>query len=258
MSFREQLTRRGADLYLEEVSLAELANRFGTPLYVYSRNGLLERASRLRDAFAATPCLIAYSVKANMNLAVIRTFLDQGTGADVTSLGELERALRAGAAARNIVFSGVGKNADEIDRALELGLRLINVESMEELARVDARARALDKIAAIALRINPDVDPHTHPKIATGLRTAKFGIPIEQAPEAYAHAKSLSHVKAIGIDCHIGSQLTSLEPIRQALMRIKPLSLALREQGHSIDMIDIGGGLGVEYSGRDEPPSPEA
>ncbi|MCZ6569892.1 MAG: diaminopimelate decarboxylase [Deltaproteobacteria bacterium] len=258
MSFREVLTRREAALYLEEVAVADLAERFGTPLYVYSRGALIERVERLRRAFEGTPHLLAYSVKANMNLAIVRTFLDHGCGADVTSRGELERALRAGADPRMIVYSGVGKRADEIERALEVGIRMFNVESLEELITLDARAQALGKVAPISFRLNPDVDPETHPKIATGLRSSKFGIPIEDAAKAYAHAESLPNVRVAGVDCHIGSQMTSLGPLRDALLRIKNVVLALHAQGHRIELIDIGGGLGVEYSGHDDPPTPEA
>ncbi len=258
MSFREVPTRRDGALYLEEVPVAELAERFGTPLYAYSRNGLVERVERLQRAFGAAPHLLAYSVKANMNLAIVRTFLEHGCGTDVTSRGELERALHAGADPTKIVYSGVGKRADEIDRGLEVGIRMFNVESLEELALLDARAQALRKVAPIAFRLNPDVDPKTHPKIATGLRSAKFGIPIEDAPRAYSYAKSLPNVRVIGVDCHIGSQLTSLDPLRAALIRIKETVLSLHQQGHRIELIDIGGGLGVEYSGHDDPPTPEA
>lgn len=258
MSFREVLTRREAALYLEQVAVADLAERFGTPLYVYSRGALIERVERLRRAFEGAPHLLAYSLKANMNLAIVRTFLDHGCGADVTSRGELERALRAGADPRMIVYSGVGKRADEIERALEVGIRMFNVESLEELITLDARAQALGKVAPISFRLNPDVDPETHPKIATGLRSSKFGIPIEDAAKAYAHAESLPNVRVAGVDCHIGSQMTSLGPLRDALLRIKNVVLALHAQGHRIELIDIGGGLGVEYSGHDDPPTPEA
>jgi diaminopimelate decarboxylase len=258
MRFREVLTRRQGELHLESVPVRELAERFGTPLYAYSRNGLIERVQRMRDAFGAVPHIIAYSIKSNMNLAVVRTFIEQGTGVDVTSGGELERALKAGADPAKIVFSGVGKRADEIDRALEANVRMLNLESFEELATIDARAAALGKVAPIAFRLNPDVDPKSHPKISTGLRSAKFGIPIEEASTAYSHAKSLGNVRVVGVDCHIGSQLTSLGPMRDAFARIREVCLALREQGHRLELIDIGGGLGVEYSGRDNPPTPEA
>ncbi len=256
MSFSEVLTRRGAALFLEDVPIERLAEEYGTPLYAYSRSALIERAGRLLAAFPE-PNLVAYSIKSNLNLAVVRSFVELGCGVDVTSRGELERALRAGAGPDRIVYSGVGKAASEIDRALAVGLRMFNVESLDELAMIDARGRACDVVAPISFRLNPDVDARTHPKIATGLRTVKFGIPIEEAPAAYAHAKTLSNVRAVGVDCHIGSQLLSLEPLRDALLKLKNAVLALREAGHAISLIDIGGGLGVQYSDDDQPPTPE-
>ena len=257
MSFREVLSRRGGALFLEDVPIAELAREHGTPLYAYSRSALLERVDRLRAAFGDASCLIAYAIKSNMNLAVVRTFLDRGCGVDVTSGGELERALHAGADPARIVYSGVGKRTDELERALGVGLRMFNVESLDELLALDGRAGALGVVAPIAFRLNPNVDPRTHPNISTGLRTAKFGIPIEEAPEAYARAKSLAHVRVVGVDCHIGSQLTDLGPLRDALLKLKEAVIALRAQGQSVELIDIGGGLGVEYSGDDDPPTPE-
>ncbi|MFQ5515498.1 MAG: diaminopimelate decarboxylase [Myxococcota bacterium] len=257
MSSGDVLTRRGDALYLEEVPVAELVRRFGTPLYAYSRSGLIDRFRRMRVAFGDALHLIAYSIKSNMNLAVVRTFLDQGAGVDVTSRGELERALAAGANPEKIVFSGVGKRGDELDRALQVGVRMFNVESLEELAALDRRAGERGCCAPVAFRLNPDVDARTHPKIATGLRSAKFGIPIEEAVRAYSRAKSLANVRIVGVDCHIGSQITSLEPLRDAFVRIKEITLTLRDQGHAIEMVDVGGGLGVEYSGRDHPPAPE-
>ena len=258
MSFEEILARRGNELCLDDVPVARLAEEFGTPVYVYSRTALRERAGRFRAAFRGTPHLIAYSIKSNMNLAVVRSFVDLGCGIDVTSLGELERALLAGTDPAQIVYSGVGKRPDEIDRALKVGIAMFNVESLDELDTIDARAREAGTVAPISFRVNPNVDARTHPNISTGLRSAKFGIPIEEAPEIYARAKSLPHIRAIGIDCHIGSQLTSLEPIRDALLKVKEAVLELRSAGHSLEMIDVGGGLGVEYSGSDHPPTPEA
>ena len=258
MSFAPVLSRRGDALFVEDVSVSELAERYDTPLYVYSRAALRERVKRLQSALGDTPHVLAYAIKANMNLAVVRTFLDEGCGVDVTSGGELARALRAGAEPDQVVYSGVGKRADEIDRALAAGIRMFNVESTDELAEIDARARARDTVAPIAFRLNPNVDPQTHPNISTGLRTAKFGIPIEDAPAAYAHAKTLANVRAIGVDCHIGSQLLRLAPLRDALLLVKQAVLDLRGAGHAIELIDVGGGLGVSYADGEEPPAPEA
>jgi diaminopimelate decarboxylase len=257
MSERDPLSRRGDALYLDEVPVAQLAREWGTPLYAYSRSSLIERASRFEKAFAQVPHLVAYSIKANMNLAVVRTFLDCGLGIDVTSGGELARALRVGADPHKIVYSGVGKRAEEIDRALAAGIRLFNVESEGELLLIDARAGAAGRIAPIAFRLNPDVDPRTHPKISTGLRSAKFGIPIELARVACARARELSHVRVVGVDCHIGSQLLELAPLREALARVKDAALELRAQGFELELIDAGGGLGVDYSGGDRAPTPE-
>jgi diaminopimelate decarboxylase len=254
---RDCLSRRGGALYLDDVPVAGLARAFGTPLYAYSRSWLWERASRYEKALASVPHLVAYSVKANMNLAVIRTFVECGLGMDVTSGGELARALEAGADPQKVIYSGVGKQAHELDRALATGIRLFNVESLEELEALEARAAALGRIAPVAFRLNPDVDARTHPKIATGLRSAKFGIPIEQARTACARAARMPHLRVVGVDCHIGSQLTSLAPLRDAWARIKDAVLGLRADGHAIEWIDAGGGLGVAYSAADRPPTPE-
>ncbi len=191
-----------------------------------------------------------------MNLAVVRTLVAQGAGADVTSGGELFRALRAGADPRRIVYSGVGKQDDEIDAALRARIRMFNVESRAELRRIDARAAALGVRAPVAFRVNPDVDPRTHPYISTGLRTSKFGIPIEEAPLAYDEAKSLANVRTVGVDCHIGSQLTQTTPFADALARVRRLVQELRTAGHGIEIVDVGGGLGVRYSD-ETPPSAE-
>jgi diaminopimelate decarboxylase len=190
-----------------------------------------------------------------MNLAVVRLLVRRGAGVDVTSGGELFRALRAGAEPARIVYSGVGKTDAEIDAALAAGVRLFNVESRAELRRIDARAAAAGRIAPVAFRVNPDVDPKTHPYISTGLRTSKFGIPIADASAAYAEAKALDHVQVVGVDCHIGSQLTSPEPFADALARIRALVLELREAGHTICVVDVGGGLGVAYAEDQSPPS---
>jgi diaminopimelate decarboxylase len=258
VSFREVLTRREGRLYLEGVAVARLAEEFDTPLYAYSRGALIERAERFERAFGDSPHLVAYSIKSNLNLAITRLFTQCGLGIDVTSRGELERALRAGVEPAKIFFAGVGKRSDEIDRALAVGIRMFNVESLEELDCIAARARAAGKVAPIAFRVNPDVDPKTHPYIATGLRTAKFGVPLDEARGAYARAKSLPEVRVVGVDCHIGSQITSLEPFREALTRIRSAVVDLRTDGHTIEVIDLGGGLGVEYTGEDDPPTPEA
>jgi diaminopimelate decarboxylase len=247
--------RRDGALYAEDVPLAQIAEAVGTPTYVYSAGELRGRYRALAQAFAGHRVVLCYALKANMNLAVVRTLVAQGAGADVTSGGELFRALRAGASPERIVYSGVGKRDDEIDAALRAGIHLFNVESRAELRRIDARAGVLGVRAPVAFRVNPDVDPKTHPYISTGLRTSKFGIPIEDAREAYAEAKTLANVRVVGVDCHIGSQLTQVSPFVDALARVRALVQDLRAAGHGIETVDVGGGLGVTYS-EETPPSP--
>lgn len=247
-----QARTQTGELFIEDVSVAEMIERVGTPAYLYSASALCEAFQTLDHAFGDTKHTLCYAIKANMNLAVVRTLVACGAGVDVTSGGELYRALKAGADPRKIVYSGVGKTDAEIDFALKTEIKMFNVESRAELACIAERAEKLGKTASIAFRVNPDVDPETHPYIATGLRTSKFGIPIDEALDAYAEAKSLPQIRVIGVDCHIGSQLTKVQPFIDALARVRTLVLALREAGHSIDVIDVGGGLGVRY--RDEEP----
>jgi diaminopimelate decarboxylase len=248
----EAFPRRAGSLYAEELPLARIADAVGTPCFVYSAGALVAGYDALDRAFRGVPHLLCYALKANMNLAVVRTLVARGAGADVTSAGELFRARRAGALPSRIVYSGVGKTDAEIDRALDAGIRLFNVESRSELRRIDARARERSLQAPIAFRVNPDVDPETHPYISTGLRTSKFGIPIAEALDAYAEAKALDGVRVVGVDCHIGSQLTRIEPFADALSRVRSLVLDLRAAGHAIELVDVGGGLGVTY--KDERP----
>lgn len=245
--------RRDGRLLAEAVPLEAIAEDVGTPTYVYSATALVEAYDALDAAFARVPHSICYSVKGNMNLAVVRTLVARGAGADVTSGGELFRALRAGADPAQVVYSGVGKTEAEIDRALAVGIRLLNLESRAELRRIDAVAARRGLRAPIAFRVNPDVNPDTHPYISTGLRTSKFGIPIAEAVEAYAEAKALDHVEVVGVDCHIGSQVTSVTPFADALGRVSDLVQALRDAGHRIRLVDVGGGLGVRYEGEQVP-----
>jgi diaminopimelate decarboxylase len=249
--------RRDGSLHVEGVPLVRIAEEVGTPCYVYSAGALRTAYDALDAAFESVPHLLCYSVKGNMNLAVIRTLVAAGAGADVTSGGELYRALRAGADPARIVYSGVGKTAPEIDQALEAGIRMFNVESRGELRLLDQRAAAGGVRAPVAFRVNPDVDPRTHPYIATGLRTSKFGIPIAEAVDAYAEAKALEHVDVVGVDCHIGSQLVDVQPFADAMERVRALVLELRSAGHPIRSIDVGGGLGITYA-EEAPPSPDA
>ncbi|MGI9592569.1 MAG: diaminopimelate decarboxylase [Myxococcota bacterium] len=251
---QDAFTRRDGVLHAEDVPLARIVDEVGSPVFVYSATALGDAFDALDAAFTGVRHTLCYAIKANMNLAVVHTLVARGAGVDVTSGGELFKALRAGADPAKIVYSGVGKRDDEIDAALAAGIKMFNVESREELRRIDAVAGARGAVAPIAFRVNPDVDPQTHPYISTGLRTSKFGIPIGEAVDAYAEAKALEHVRVTGVDCHIGSQLTRVQPFGDALARVKNLVLDLRDAGHTIEVIDVGGGLGVVYDD-ETPPS---
>jgi len=243
---------RHSDLCCEQVSLRSLAADVGTPAYVYSKAALLESYRGYDDAFAEVPHVVCYSVKANGNLGVLGTLARAGAGADIVSGGELFRALRAGFPPGRIIFSGVGKTRDELREALKAEVLMFNVESLSELRALDDVARETGVRAPVALRVNPDVDPETHPYIATGLKTSKFGIPFAQAHEVYAEAASLKGVEVVGADIHIGSQLTKTAPLADAVARIAALVKTLRERSIEIRMVDVGGGLGIRY--RDEAP----
>ncbi len=243
---------RDGRLYAEDVELTGLAEVYGTPCYVYSR-ATIERHWRAFDAaFAGIEHLVCYAVKANSNLAVLNLMARLGSGFDIVSVGELERVLAAGGDPARIVFSGVGKQAHEIRRALELGIHCFNVESEPELERINAIAGELGTTAPVSLRVNPDVDAKTHPYISTGLKENKFGIDINRALEVYLRATGMAHIEVTGIDCHIGSQLTETAPFIDALERVLQLVDALYERGIALSHIDIGGGLGISY--RDETP----
>jgi len=245
---------RHSELCCERVSLRALAAEVGTPAYVYSKAALLEGYRAYDRAFAEVPHVVCYSVKANSNLGVLGVLARAGAGADIVSGGELFRALRAGVPAKKIVFSSVGKTRDEMRAALEAGILLFNVESLSELRKLDAVARELGVRAPVALRVNPDVDPQTHPYIATGLRASKFGIPHAQVLEAYAEAAGLKGVEVVGVDMHIGSQLTKVAPFADAVARIAALVKTLRERSIEVRLVDVGGGLGIRYRA-ETPPS---
>jgi diaminopimelate decarboxylase len=249
---------RGGRLHAEAVSIDDIAERVGTPVYVYA-TATLERHYRVfASAFAGLDAIVCYAVKANNNVAVIRTFADLGAGADVVSGGELECALAAGVPAGRIVFSGVGKTRAEIARALAAGVAQINVESRPELEAVGEIARAQGVEAPVAIRINPDVDANTHAKITTGRRENKFGIEWTAAHEVYAVAATMPGIRVRGVAVHIGSQLTDLEPFRQAFHRLRDLVVMLRADGLEITTLDLGGGLGIPYGGETAPtPTPE-
>lgn len=248
---------RGDRLYAEDLPLEEIARQFGTPCYVYSR-ATLERHWRAFDrAFQDRPHLICFAVKSNPNLAVLNVLARLGSGFDIVSAGELERVLAAGGDPSRVVFSGVGKREDEIRRALEAGIRCFNAESEPELLRIDRVAGELGLIAPVSLRVNPDVDARTHPYIATGLKENKFGIDIRAAEPVYRQAAQMKHLKVVGIDCHIGSQLTDLAPFLAALDRVLELADRLESAGIPIAHLDLGGGLGIRYTG-EHPPEPAA
>ncbi len=246
---------RNGQLYAEDVSLVSIAERYGTPTYVYSRAALTEHFRAYQSALADCDHLICYAVKANSNIAVLNLLAQLGSGFDIVSAGELERVLAAGGDPAKTVFSGVGKQPQEIARALEVGIFCFNVESRAELDIIDRVAGELGKIAPISIRVNPDVDAGTHPYISTGLRENKFGIDIADARAVYRHGSALPHLHIVGVDCHIGSQLTNVAPFLAALERILLLVEQLAEDGIAIEHLDLGGGLGVRY--RDEtPPDP--
>ncbi|MBF0613895.1 MAG: diaminopimelate decarboxylase [Magnetococcales bacterium] len=244
-------------LHCEQVPLDQIAEAVGTPFYCYSQGTLERHYDVFRNAFANARHLICYSVKANSSLAVLDTLARRGSGFDIVSGGELERVRRIGCPGSRVVFSGVGKSASEIQAALEQDILLFNVESHGELMRINTIAGRMGTTAPIALRINPDVDPVTHPYISTGLRRNKFGIPHPKAEELYRLAATLEHVQPIGLDCHIGSQLTTLEPFVDAVKRVKQLLIKLRNQGVAIRYLDLGGGLGIPYDTHEIPPHPE-
>ena len=246
---------RNGELYAEDFPVASIAERFGTPAYVYSR-ATLERHYRAYDeALKTRPHLVCYAVKANSNLAVLNVLARLGAGFDIVSAGELERVLRAGGEASKVVFSGVGKQEWEMRRALEAGVRCFNVESDTELDRLNQVAGELGVKAPVSLRVNPDVDAGTHPYISTGLKENKFGIDIAEAPAVYARAAAMPNLDIHGVDCHIGSQLTSVSPFLDALDRVLALIDTLAEQGIHIRHLDMGGGLGVTYED-EQPPQP--
>jgi len=244
---------QNGELHAEQVALSAAAEQFGTPLYVYSRAALEQHFTAYTDALGDWPHLVCYAVKANSNLAVLNVLAKQGAGFDIVSQGELERVLAAGGDAGKVVFSGVGKQAAEMQRALEVGVYCFNVESEAELERLSEVANRIGKTAHVSLRVNPDVDAQTHPYISTGLKDNKFGIDINEAPRVYAKANQLPGLEIKGVDCHIGSQLTEISPFMDALDRVLTLVDSLAEQGITIEHLDLGGGLGVTY--RDEQPA---
>lgn len=248
-------TRIDGVLHAEQVALAEIAQQHGTPLYVYSRAALENNYKAFDEAFSFIDHQVCFAVKANSNIAVLNVLARLGAGFDIVSGGELARVIAAGGEASKVVFSGLGKTESEIEQALNLGIACFNVESYAELARIDAVAQRVGKKAPVSLRVNPDVDAQTHPYISTGLKENKFGVPSDTVYDTYAYAASLKGLEVVGIDCHIGSQLTKTTPFVDALAKVIQMIEQLKTQGINLKHIDIGGGLGVRY--KDEtPPTP--
>ena len=246
---------KNEQLYVEDLPVKQLAEEFGTPLYIYSRATLERHWHAFDSALGDHSHLICYAVKANSNIGILNVMAKLGSGFDIVSQGELERVLAAGGEASKVVFSGVAKSRAEIMRALEVGIRCFNVESIAELHHINQIAGEMGKIAPISLRVNPDVDAHTHPYISTGLKENKFGVSVDEAREVYKLAATLPHVKITGMDCHIGSQLTELQPFLDATDRLIRLIEQLQEDGITLKHLDLGGGLGVTYTD-ETPPHP--
>ncbi|HEY8004507.1 MAG TPA: diaminopimelate decarboxylase, partial [Phenylobacterium sp.] len=252
---------KGGELTCEDVPLATIAEAVGTPVYVYSSATLERHYGVLRDALEAAGIgnpLIAFAVKANSNVAVLRTLARLGAGADVVSEGEIRRALAAGVPPDRIVFSGVGKSEAEVAYALEIGVAEINLESEPELRLVDAVARRMGKRAAVAIRVNPDVEAGGHAKISTGKAENKFGVSLAEAERLYANAANMAGVRPVGVACHIGSQISDLAPLEAAFGKMRALVERLRAEGLSVERLDLGGGLGVPYFNQPAPPEPGA
>ena len=246
---------RGENLFCEDFPIETIAKEVGTPFYLYSLNTLENHFQAFDGAFSKVDHLVCFSAKANSNIAILRVFIRQGSGVDVVSGGELFRAMKAGARPDRIVYSGVGKRSDEIEYALELPILMFNVESSQELVAIDQIAGRMGTVAPVSLRVNPDVDPHTHPYVSTGLKKNKFGINIQKSIDNYILASTLPHVQVIGVSCHIGSQLTEVGPFVEAVQRVKELVFKLRAKGIHIRYLDLGGGLGITYQ-QEEPPHP--
>ena len=246
---------RDNELYCEDVPIRVIAEKAGTPFYLYSHATLKRHFQIFDEAFEGLKRLICFSAKANTNLAILKLFESLGGGLDIVSGGELYRGLKAGISPDRIVYSGVGKRIDEIDYALETGILMFNIESLEELELIDKRAGLLKKRAPVSIRVNPDVDPKTHPYISTGLEKSKFGINTKAAIEGYKVANMLENIDIVGIDCHIGSQITEVEPFEEALESLKSLINELKQLGIDIQYLDMGGGLGITYDD-ESPPHP--
>ena len=252
--YNEYLERKDGELYLEGVSLRELAQKYGTPLYVYSASFIRERIREYKASFPDS--LICYAVKANFNPGIVRVASEEGAGADIVSGGELICAIKGGVDPSKIVYAGVGKTLHELEMAVEKEILMFNVESADELEVLDHIARKVGKRARIAIRVNPDVDPKTHPYISTGMKKSKFGVDFETAREEYKKAREMKNLEVVGIHCHIGSQILDVSPYSEAVSKVVELYKDLTREGFEIRYIDIGGGLGIKYRPEDKAPSP--
>lgn len=250
---KDHFAHRNDAMHCEGVPIRDIVDAVGTPAYVYSLAQLRDSFQSLDQAFAASRHLVCFSVKANSNLAVLRAFVKEGSGFDIVSGGELFRVLKAGADPRKVVFSGVGKTREEMEYALSTGILMFNVESEQEMEVLNEVARGKGVVAPVSFRVNPDVDPQTHPYISTGMKRSKFGIGISLAAEAYRRAIALPNVEVVGVDCHIGSQLTSAAPFADAAGRVRAFIEVLQREGANIRYVDLGGGLGIRYED-EEPP----
>src|SRR5215475_10592654 len=248
---------RESELHCEGVPLKKIADEVGTPVYVYSEETLRRHVRVFDEAFQSVPHLICYAVKANSNINILRRFTEWGTGFDIVSGGELFRVLRAGAPAKKVIFAGVGKTAEEIECALDAGILFFNVESAPELDLIHKIARERNRQAPVSIRANPDVDPRTHPYISTGMQKHKFGVSLSEAKQLYRIARELPNIDVVGVQCHIGSQITDIAPFQEALTSLREFILELRAEGFALQYLDFGGGLGISYT-TEEPPSPES
>ncbi len=241
------------DSFIDGISLKKIAADFGTPCFIYSHNDLVKNFSEIKNVFASEKRKVFYSVKANSNLSILKVLLELGAGFDIVSLGELERVIKIGAQPEKIIYSGVGKSEEEIIRSLEYGIHCFNVESFSELERINSIATKLNKVAPVSIRINPNIDPGSHEFISTGVETTKFGINLKNMMDAFIYANNEKSIELLGIDYHIGSQIESLDPFKEAIVSVKKIVDQLKENNINIKLIDMGGGLGINYQNNDAP-----
>ena len=241
------------DSFIDGISLKKIAGDFGTPCFIYSHNDLVKNFSEIKNVFASEKRKVFYSVKANSNLSILKVLLELGAGFDIVSLGELERVIKIGAQPEKIIYSGVGKSEEEIIRSLEYGIHCFNVESFSELERINSIATKLNKVAPVSIRINPNIDPGSHEFISTGVETTKFGINLKNMMDAFIYANNEKSIELLGIDYHIGSQIESLDPFKEAIVSVKKIVDQLKENNINIKLIDMGGGLGINYQNNDAP-----